>query len=154
MAAGRGHLGRRRQAAAGPVNLRALALFLLAPLAAAQQPSDLKGYQDAVARGDYNAAAAELRQPADAGNPEAQYHYAMLYAKGLGLRPSEALAASWMRRSADQGYAEAQYELGRMYAAGRGVPPDRREAIGWLKKAAAGGHAPAAVLLRQMGAAD
>ena len=121
---------------------------------AAAQPSELKGYWDAVARGDYNAAAAELRQPADAGNAEAQYRMALLYADGLGLRPSEALAASWMRRAADQGRAEAQYELGRMYASGRGVPQDRREAIGWLKKAAAGGHAPAAVLLRQMGATE
>jgi TPR repeat protein len=110
----------------------------------------LKGYRDAVARGDYNAAAAALRPPADAGNAEAQYQYAMLYARGLGLRPSDALAASWMRRAADQGHAAAQYELGRMYLSGHGVPDDRREAIAWLTRAANAGHQPATLLLRQL----
>ena len=125
--------------------------LLLVPLGAgAQQSDELKGYADALARGDYNAAAAALRQPADAGNAEAQYRFAMLYADGLGLRPSDALAASWLRRAADQGHAAAKYQLGRMYLSGRGVPSDRREAIAWLTRAANGGHAPATDLLQKL----
>ncbi|OAI51972.1 hypothetical protein AYO46_01210 [Betaproteobacteria bacterium SCGC AG-212-J23] len=126
--------------------------MLLAALgAAAQSPApDLKGYQDALARGDYNAAAVALRPVADSGNPEAQYRYGMLLADGLGVRPNDALAASWLRRAADQDHAEAQYQLGLMYASGRGVPEDRREAARLVTKAADAGYAPAKAFLRQL----
>ena len=127
-----------------------LALLLLAPLAAPAQTDLGSDYQNAMARGDYNAVAAALRPLADQGNPEAQFRYAMLYAEGLGLRTSDALAASWLRRAADQGHAEAQYQLGRMYLDGRGVPMDRREAVGWLTKAADAGSAPARSLLQRI----
>lgn len=125
-------------------------LLLLAPLAAAAQ-AELQGYRDAIARGDYNAAATALRPVADRGNAEAQYRYAMLFAEGRGVRPSDALAASWLRRAADQGHAEACYQLGRMYLDGRGVPLDGHEARSWLRKAAGAGHAPSAALLQRIG---
>ena len=151
MAAGRGHLG-RRQVPQRPVSilLRAFAvLLLLAPLGATAQ-DELRGYRDALARGDYNAVVAELRPLADAGNAEAQCRLGMLYLEGMGVRPNDALAASWLRRAADQGHGEAQYQFGRLHLSGRGVPDDRREAIAWLTKAAAAGYAPASSLLRQL----
>jgi TPR repeat protein len=75
----------------------------------------------------------------------------MLFFQGLGVRPSDALAASWLRRAADQGHAEAQYQLGRQYLDGRGVPLDRKEAVVWLRKAADAGHAQASALLGRLG---
>jgi len=151
VAAGRGHLG-RRQVTQRPVRilLRTFAvLLLLAPLGAAAQ-DELRGYREALARGDYNAVVAELRPLADAGNAEAQCRLGMLYVEGMGVRPSDALGASWLRRAADQGHGEAQYQLGRLYLSGRGVPDDRREAIAWISKAAEGGYPPASKLLRQL----
>jgi len=147
VAAGRGHL-RGWQVTQRPVAI----LLLLAALGAAAQspPPDLKGYQDALARGDYNAAAVALRPVADSGNPEAQYRYGMLLAEGLGVRPNDALAASWLRRAADQNHVEAQYQLGRMYVDGRGVPEDRGEAARLISRAADAGYAPAKALLRQL----
>jgi TPR repeat protein len=111
---------------------------------------EMRGYREALARGDYNAVVAELRPLADAGNAEAQCRLGILYAEGVGVRPNDALAASWLRRAADQGHGEAQYHLGRMYLAGRGVPDDRRGAIARLTKAAAAGYAPASQLLAKL----
>jgi len=110
----------------------------------------LRGYREALARGDYNAVVAELRPLADAGNAEAQCRLGMLYVEGMGVRPSDALGASWLRRAAEQGHGEAQYQLGRLYLSGRGVPDDRREAIALISKAAEGGYPPASKLLRQL----
>ena len=110
----------------------------------------MRGYREALARGDYNAVVAELRPLADAGNAEAQCRLGMLYVEGMGVRPSDALGASWLRRAAEQGHGEAQYQLGRLYLSGRGVPDDRREAIALISKAAEGGYPPASKLLRQL----
>lgn len=91
----------------------------------------------------------ELRQAANAGEPEAQAVLGLAYTLGeLGLRADDQQAAIWFRRAADQGNPMAQYVLGLMYEEGRGVPRNIRKARQWFRKAAAAGLPAAAEKLR------
>ncbi|HEY8212942.1 MAG TPA: serine/threonine-protein kinase [Methylocystis sp.] len=75
---------------------------------------------------------------AEAGDKEAQYYLATLYAKAPGHQNfSEAF--NWFKKSAMQGYADAQASLGVMYK--DGLTPDGRqdpsEAVRWFQMAEA-----------------
>jgi len=63
--------------------------------------------------------------PANDGDPEAQYYVARIYANGMDNVPVDyGQAAAWYQRAADQGYSEAKQELGYLYEQGLGVEKD------------------------------
>src|SRR5690606_10783910 len=87
--------------------------------------------------GDFKRAAQEWRPLAEAGDPDAQFKIAYLYAtsKGLPFDPKSAL--NWALAAANQGHAEAQYSLGAAYRLGYGVEKDYQEGLSWTRRAAA-----------------
>jgi TPR repeat protein len=112
-------------------------LFLLLPLLA---HADLQSARDAQARGDLQAAAAEFRRLADAGDPVAQANLGYMYYVGEGVNQNYAEAVNWYRRAAVQGERDAQYNLAVAYAFGEGVKQDLKEAATWYRRAAEQGH--------------
>lgn len=74
---------------------------------------------------------------AEAGEPEAQYYVARIYANGMGGVPIDhSRAADWYRRAADQNYSAAIQELGYLYEQGLGVQKDPMLALNLQRKAA------------------
>lgn len=74
---------------------------------------------------------------AKAGEPEAQYYVARIYANGMsGVTSDHALAASWYQRAAEQNYSAAVQELGYLYEQGLGVKKDQVLALNLQRKAA------------------
>ena len=90
-----------------------------------------------------NIYAIAIKQRAERGDAQAQNGLAVMYAKGKGVRQSDAEMIKWLRRSAEQGVAQAQFNLGLMYRRGTGVPKDPSEAIKWYRLAAEQGDADA-----------
>lgn len=74
---------------------------------------------------------------AEAGEAEAQYFVARIYANGMGgVAIDHSRAASWYQRAADQNYSAAIQELGYMYEQGLGVQKDAMLALNLQRKAA------------------
>ena len=88
----------------------------------------------------YTKAAELLREPAAAGDSDAQFLLGMLYWTGRGVQRDDATAVQWFQRSAQQGHLESQFFVGEAYQRGRGVARDDREAARWFTQAAEGGH--------------
>jgi TPR repeat protein len=109
--------------------------------------TDLQDGLEALRRRDYATAAGKLTPLAEAGNRDAQFHLARMYARGWGVKPDRARAAELYRRAAEAGLARAQYELGLAYLAGSGVPIDTDLGIAWQEKAARQGLLDAQVSL-------
>ena len=84
-----------------------------------------------------------LRQKAEQGYADAQFHLGHAYYFGKGVPQDHKEAAKWFRKAAEQGIADAQALLGGSYALGKGVPQDHTEAAKWYRKAAEQGHAGA-----------
>lgn len=74
---------------------------------------------------------------AEAGDPQAEYALAVLYARGQGVTQDYAAAASWFREAAIAGNVPAQYNLGVMYERGLGLGKNMNEALIWYHSAAA-----------------
>lgn len=74
---------------------------------------------------------------AEAGQPEAQYYVARIYANGMGGVASDpSRAADWYKRAADQNYSAAIQELGYLYEQGLGVEKNPVLALNLQRKAA------------------
>jgi chromosome segregation ATPase len=74
---------------------------------------------------------------ADAGNAEAQYYVARIYANGMGgVAVDYQRASEWYKRAADQKYSPAVQELGYMYEQGLGVQKDTMVALNLQRQAA------------------
>lgn len=56
----------------------------------------------------------ELKDKAENGDMESQYHLAICYQSGAGIKKDEKQAALWFMRAAAQGHAEAKAILGMM----------------------------------------
>jgi len=95
---------------------------------------------NALRKGDYAAAAKELRPAAEQGDAEAQYRIGLMYEFGKGYPTDKAQAIAWLRRAAGQGHAAAQTELGILYMLGDGVPADAAQAVSWFRKGAEQGN--------------
>ena len=99
-------------------------------LTATPAPADVKGGVDAWSRGDFNAAVAEWRAPAVAGDADAQFNLAQAYKLGRGVPVDPALAESWYRKAAVQGHAQSEDNLGLiLFQQGK-----KAEALPWLEK--------------------
>lgn len=111
-------------------------LFLAHPAAAAEFAAGLAAYD----AGDYQAAIAEWRPLAEAGDRDAQVALAGLYQDGLGVARNSGQAIAWYRQAAEAGHPVAQLNLGDLYARGAGVPANLVEAYVWLSLAARQGR--------------
>src|SRR5437764_4539627 len=89
----------------------------------------------AYAREDYAGAYRGFWRAAAAGNPEGQYRFGMLYARGHGVLANLADAVFWYRKAAEQGHADAQYQLSLAHLYGS-RPPYGFDA--WYEAAAQG----------------
>ena len=112
-----------------------VAVLSAAPTAAA----DFLTGMEALRRGDFEAALAELEPLAEQGHAEAQYQLGILYASGDGVDVSLTQAVEYYRAAAEQGLPEAQNALAFMYRVGNGVPQDAEQAVRWYRLAAEGG---------------
>jgi TPR repeat protein len=65
-----------------------------------------------------------LREPAAAGDAQAQFALANYYYRGVGVPQDYVQALFWYGKSASQGFAPAQNQLGNMYQHKFGVPRD------------------------------
>lgn len=86
--------------------------------------------------GDIEKAKYWMPKAAAAGDAEAQFHLASMYANGRGFDKDLKLAASWMQRATNHGHVKATYTLGTMYISGDGVESDFSAAFRLLEKAA------------------
>jgi TPR repeat protein len=59
---------------------------------------------DALRRGDYAAAAKELRPLAERGDAEAQYRIGRMYEFGAGYTQDKAQGIAWLTKAANQGH--------------------------------------------------
>ena len=70
-----------------------------------------------------------LREPAAAGDAQAQFTLANHYYRGLGVPQDYTQALTWYLKSAKQGFAPVQNQLGNMYEQKFGVPRDYKRAL-------------------------
>src|SRR5512137_697502 len=82
-----------------------------------------------------------LRQPAAAGDAQAQFALANHYFYGLGVAQDYRQALLWYNKSANQGFAPAQNFLGYMYQHKFGVPRNYKRALAYYRSAANQGYA-------------
>ena len=129
---------------------RALLVLALAALFSGSGIAGLQEGLDALRKGDYAAAAKELRPLADRGDPEAQYRLGLMYEFGKGFAQDKAQALVWLGKSAANGSASAQTELGVIYATGDGVRKDNVKSVEWFRKAATQGNPTAQYNLGMM----
>jgi uncharacterized protein len=121
------------------------AIFLASVLAVIASPAlaDVKAGVDAWSRGDYAAAIKEWRQPAIAGDPDAQFNMGQAYKLGRGVPVDLELAEDWYRRAALQGHLQAEDNYGLvMFQSG-----NRQRALPFIEKSAARGEPRAQYLL-------
>jgi TPR repeat protein len=78
--------------------------------------------------------------------PAAQYDYAVLLLKGLGLTADEPKAIAYLKAAADKNIPGAQNRLAHIYREGVGVKKDLGEAAKWRLIAKAGGEGTDKVL--------
>lgn len=88
--------------------LMASAIFGLASPALA----NVKDGVDAWGRGDYDAAVAEWRGPADAGDADAQFNMGQAYKLGRGVQRDLLKAEQLFKKAADQGHLQASDNYG------------------------------------------
>ncbi len=88
-------------------------VLMVAVGAAGAQDID-KGYE-ALRRGDYTAALAEIKPLAEQGHAGAQYNLAKLYDEGRGVPRDGEQAAAWYLRAAEAGSWIAAFDLGMLY---------------------------------------
>jgi len=65
------------------------------------------------------------------GNDVAEYYLAALYASGVGVPQSDAVAVAWFERAANHGHAHAMLILSGLLAIGRGTPRDYVASYKW-----------------------
>lgn len=96
--------------------------------------------------GDYGSAAVELREPALAGDSEAQFHLGLMHALGRGVVADGDKALQWYERAAQGGHPKAQVNLALLLL--DAATPARPEALvrarDWLERAARQGDPRAA----------
>jgi putative methionine-R-sulfoxide reductase with GAF domain len=111
-------------------------------LASSQAPKS-DGSSAASASPNLDTAAAEqLRQMAENGDPAAENALGRRYFQGdenSGIRQNEGEAFHWFVRAAEHGNLAAQAKLALLYSGGRGVPKDTNRAYFWTVLARAGG---------------
>lgn len=120
-----------------------LALPLIGAAMAAPAFADVKSGVDAWQKGDYQAAVAEWRPLAVAGDADAQFNLGQAYKLGRGVPADLKQAEGWYRRAAQQGHLQAEDNLGLvLFTANR-----REEAMTYITRSAARGEPRAQYVL-------
>lgn len=129
----------------------AIATLVLA-LTAGSAVADTYEGVEAFRQGRFEDAITALRPVAKAGDAEAQYYLARMYAAGLGgLAKDPTRAAHLLAQAAESGYAAAQHEYGIALSIGDGVKKDLLEALKWFLLASQGGVADAKLYADEIG---
>ena len=115
----------------------------LASMLAAPALADVKQGVDAWQAGNYQAAVAEWRPLAIAGDADAQFNLGQAYKLGRGVPTDLNQAEAWYRRAAKQGHLQAEDNLGLvLFTANR-----REEAMPFITRSAARGEPRAQYVL-------
>ena len=85
-------------------------------------------------------ARAMLREAADQGHMEAQFHCGVMYGFGWGVAKDDRLALMYYEKAARQGHSVSQFNAGN-YRIGRRCEQSYERAAHWYEKAAQQGHA-------------
>jgi len=91
-----------------------------------------------------------FQQKAERGDPEAQFHLAEIYERGVGAPADLPLAAKWYEEAAKAGHAKAQFRLATLLWSGRLGQSDFAGAARWFQAASEQGIAPASFNLAVM----
>ncbi len=102
--------------------------------------ADINAANDALARGDHAAAAAEFQKLAKQGDKKAQAHLGYMYYVGEGVEQDYVQAVKWYKKAAILGDKDSQYNLAVAYAFGEGAKQDYKEAFHWYRRAAEQNH--------------
>eukprot|EP01034_Spumella_vulgaris_P040365 gene40365-49920_t len=89
------------------------------------------------------AAFAETRAAAEAGDVEAQLKLGEMYQHGKGVQRDDAQALEWLTKAAEAGNPEAQFRVASFFLVREFGPVNAEQAHQWLLKAAEQGHAMA-----------
>jgi TPR repeat protein len=82
----------------------------------------------------------QIREAAEAGEPEQMHDLALAYDRGnLGVKQDDVLAFEWYRKAAAKGDAKSMMAIARAHSAGRGAPQSDSLALEWYRKAAENG---------------
>ena len=84
---------------------------------------------------------------AGSGHIRAQVNVGLLYQKGEGVEPSDAIAVRYFTRASDAGDHKAMYNLGMCYKNGKGVAQDNEEAVRLFTASANAGNTHARFVL-------
>ena len=84
------------------------------------------------------------------GNPEANYHMGLLYARGDNVTQDYQRAREHFHQAAMMGHPKALYYLGHLYGEGSGVEQDYVEALKWFWLSASYGDKRAKRFIRVM----
>jgi cell division septation protein DedD len=115
----------------------------MASMLAAPAHADVKDGVDAWQAGNYQAAVAEWRPLALAGDADAQFNLGQAYKLGRGVPTDLTQAEAWYRRAAKQGHLQAEDNLGLvLFTANR-----RQEAMPFIIHSAARGEPRAQYVL-------
>ncbi|KQN72022.1 SPOR domain-containing protein [Sphingomonas sp. Leaf62] len=115
----------------------AMGAALAAAMLAAPAFADVKAGVEAWARGDWTTAVGEWREPAVAGDADAQFNLGQAYKLGRGVPMNLTEAEQWYARAAQQGHRQAEENYGLiLFQNGK-----RPEAVQWLEKSANRGEA-------------
>lgn len=105
--------------------------------------ADVKAGVDAWARGDYDTAIEEWRQPAVDGDVDAQFNMGQAYKFGRGVPMDLNIASDWFRKAAEKGHLQAADNYGLiLFQNGQ-----RQEALPWLESSAARGESRAQYIM-------
>jgi TPR repeat protein len=96
---------------------------------------------DSLFESDPKAALIWYEKAAAAGDSQAAYIAAIMYAENYEIRPNSAKAAILLRQAAESGIAGAQADYGLLVYQGAGTPRSIEGAANWFKKSAEGGDA-------------
>ena len=88
-------------------------------------------------------ARAMLREAADQGHMEAQFHCGVMYEFGDGVAKDDRLALMYYEKAARQGHCVSQFSTGVVYREGIGCRQSYERAAHWYEKAAQQDHAAA-----------
>ena len=105
---------------------------------------------EAMAAGNYRAAAALYRQAAAAGDRRASNSLGNLYYLGLGVETDYQQAGQFYFESAAAGVAAAQMNIGHLFKQGLGVTHDPMRAFAWYHMADVHGNPAAEFYMKQI----
>jgi TPR repeat protein len=98
--------------------------------------TDMEIAQDAYSKGDYPKALDHFRAAAVAGDADAMYYTAVMYAEAQGVaKPNLAEAIRWYEKAAARDQPKALLTMGRMHVTGYGVERDPQKALELFERA-------------------